>query len=131
MQKHILTPILTIFIFLTSAIQAERLVLVGASYGKNILAICEADGTPIWQFKTGGPERGHTGHHDVHFLPNGNILFHDTWTAVKEITLGKRSYGNMIAQRAMEMRASGFMSTPSPECPMAIPQLLRAVWDAS
>ena len=90
MQKHILTPILTIFIFLTSAIQAERLVLVGASYGKNILAICEADGTPIWQFKTGGPERGHTGHHDVHFLPNGNILFHDTWTAVKEITLGKK-----------------------------------------
>jgi hypothetical protein len=26
----------------------------------------------------------------VHLLPNGNILFHDTWTTLKEITLGKK-----------------------------------------
>ena len=121
MQKHILTPIPTIFIFLTSAIQAERLVLVGASYGKNILAICEADGTPI-AVQTGGPERSHTGHHDVHFLPNGNILFHDTWTAVKEITLGKIVW-EYDCTKSNGNEASGFTSTPSPECPMAIPQL--------
>ena len=70
--------------------QAERLVLVGASYGKNILAITDAKGDVIWSHKTAGPQRGHTGHHDVHLLPNGNILFHDTWTTLKEITLDKK-----------------------------------------
>jgi len=70
--------------------QAERLVLVGASYGKNILAITDARGEVIWSHKTAGPQRGHTGHHDVHLLPNGNILFHDSWTTLKEITLDKK-----------------------------------------
>ena len=64
--------------------------LVGVSYGKNLLAITDADGKVIWQYKTAGPQRGHTGHHDVHLLPNGNILFHDTWTKTQEITLGKK-----------------------------------------
>ena len=72
----------------TSTGQAERLVLASASYGKNIIAICEMDGKVIWQHKTGGPKRGHTGHHDLHLLPNGNILFHDTWTKIHEMTLG-------------------------------------------
>jgi len=70
--------------------QAERLVLVGASYGKNILAITDASGEVLWSHKTAGPQRGHTGHHDVHLLPNGNILFHDSWTTLKEITLDKK-----------------------------------------
>ena len=34
-------------------------------------------------------KKGHTGHHDVHLMDNGNILFHDTWTRTQEITLGK------------------------------------------
>ena len=67
----------------------DRLVLVGASYGKNVLAICETDGTVIWSHDTAGPQKGHAGHHDVHLLPNGNILFHDSWTKTQEITLGK------------------------------------------
>ncbi|MBP89534.1 MAG: hypothetical protein CMJ64_22965, partial [Planctomycetaceae bacterium] len=67
----------------------DRLVLVGASYGKNVLAICESDGTVIWKHDTAGPQKGHAGHHDVHLLPNGNILFHDSWTKTQEITLGK------------------------------------------
>ena len=67
----------------------DRLILVGASYGKNILAICEPDGTVVWKYKTGGPERGHTGHHDLQFLSNGNILFHDSWSVTSEITLDK------------------------------------------
>ena len=67
----------------------DRLVLVGASYGKNVLAICESDGTVLWKHDTAGPQRGHAGHHDVHLLPNGNILFHDSWTKIQEITLGK------------------------------------------
>ena len=83
----ILTITLSLCVFTA---KAERLVLVGASYGKNILAICDAKGKPIWQHKTAGPQRGHTGHHDVHMLPNGNILFHDTWTTLKEITLDKK-----------------------------------------
>ena len=70
--------------------QSDRLVLVSASYGKNILAITEANGDVIWSHKTSGPEKGHAGHHDVHMLPNGNILFHETWQDVKEMTLGKK-----------------------------------------
>ena len=77
-------------IALTFTTHAERLVLVGVSYGKNLLAITDADGKVIWQYKTAGPQRGHTGHHDVHLLTNGNILFHDTWTKTQEITLGKK-----------------------------------------
>jgi outer membrane protein assembly factor BamB len=71
-------------------LQAERLVLVSASYGKNILAITDAKGDVLWSHKTAGGGRGHSGHHDVHMLPNGNILFHDTWTTLKEITLDKQ-----------------------------------------
>jgi hypothetical protein len=87
-MKNILATFALLAITLTA--QAERLVLVGASYGKNILAITDAKGEVIWSHKTAGPQRGHTGHHDVHFLPNGNILFHDTWTTLKEITLAKK-----------------------------------------
>jgi len=67
----------------------DRLVLVGASYGKNVLAICDADGNVLWKHDTAGPQKGHAGHHDVHLLPGGNILFHDSWTKTQEITLGK------------------------------------------
>ncbi len=70
--------------------QAERLVLVGASYGKNILAICDSQGELLWSHKTAGPNKGHTGHHDLQLLENGNILFHDTWTTLTEITLDKK-----------------------------------------
>ncbi|MGI9470438.1 MAG: hypothetical protein ACR2NZ_02820, partial [Rubripirellula sp.] len=72
-----------------SADAEDRLVLVGASYGKNVLAICESDGNVLWKHDTAGPQKGHAGHHDVHLLPNGNILFHDSWTKTQEITLGK------------------------------------------
>ncbi|MDE0569435.1 MAG: PQQ-binding-like beta-propeller repeat protein, partial [Verrucomicrobiales bacterium] len=85
----ILSSLILLSLFHFSA-KAERLVLVGASYGKNILAICDNEGDAIWTYNTAGPKRGHTGHHDVHFLPNGNILFHDTWTTLKEITLDKK-----------------------------------------
>ena len=81
---------LFLFLLTSSFLQAERLVLVSASYGKNILAITEANGDVIWSYKTAGKEKGHAGHHDVHMLSNGNILFHETWQDVKEITLGKK-----------------------------------------
>jgi outer membrane protein assembly factor BamB len=73
-----------------SADTDDRLVLVGASYGNNVLAICDSKGEVLWKHDTAGPERGHSGHHDVHLLPNGNILFHDSWTKTQEITLGKK-----------------------------------------
>ena len=88
-------PMKKLFTFLTFIVfslttHAERLVLVGVSYGKNRLAITDASGKVLWEHKTAGPQRGHTGHHDVHLLPNGNILYHDTWTKTQEITLGKK-----------------------------------------
>ncbi|MCA9137347.1 MAG: PQQ-like beta-propeller repeat protein [Planctomycetales bacterium] len=66
---------------------AEPLVLVSASYQKDIIALCELDGTVVWSHKTGGPQQGHAGHHEVQMLENGNILFHDDWDTVKEIKL--------------------------------------------
>lgn len=88
MQNRIV--VLFLVLLTSSFLQAERLVLVSASYGKNILAITEATGDVIWSYKTAGKEKGHAGHHDVHMLSNGNILFHETWQDVKEITLGKK-----------------------------------------
>jgi len=76
--------------FLAGACADDRLVLVSASYGKNVIAICEANGDVIWRLGTPGPDKGHAGHHDVHLLPNGNILYHDSWTLTKEVTLGKK-----------------------------------------
>lgn len=73
----------------TSMAAEDSLVLVSASYGKNVVAICDAKGEVLWRHDTAGPEKGHAGHHDVQLLPNGNILFHDSWTKIQEITLGK------------------------------------------
>ena len=78
------------FVFSLEVVNAERLVLVSASYGKNILAITDSSGKVLWSHKTGGPQRGHAGHHDVHLLDNGNILYHDSWTKLTEVTLGKK-----------------------------------------
>ena len=67
------TRIIGLFVFLLTAtfLHADRLVLVSASYGKNILAITEANGDVIWSHKTAGQAKGHAGHHDVHMLSNG------------------------------------------------------------
>lgn len=77
-------------LLVSGSTHAERLVLVSASYGKNILAICDAEGEVLWSHKTAGAARGHAGHHDVHLLPNGNILYHDSWTKLTEMTLDKK-----------------------------------------
>jgi hypothetical protein len=69
---------------------AERLVLASASYGKNIVAICDAEGKVLWSYKTAGGQTGHAGHHDIQFLDNGNILFHENWTTIIEMTLAKK-----------------------------------------
>ena len=78
------------FVISLSSYGKDRLVLVSASYGKNILAITDAKGDVLWSYKTAGREKGHAGHHDVHMLKNGNILFHETWQDVKEINLKKK-----------------------------------------
>src|SRR5947208_10252513 len=69
---------------------SERLVLASASYGKNIVAICDAEGKILWSHKTTGPRIGHAGHHDIQLLENGNILFHENWTTVIEMTLDRK-----------------------------------------
>lgn len=85
--------IAAVFLGLTIACtpaSAERLVLASASYGKNIVAICDADGKILWSHKTAGPKTGHAGHHDIQLLDNGNILFHENWTTIIEMTLDKK-----------------------------------------
>ena len=78
---------LLLTLLMNSHVQAEKLILASASYGKNIIAITTTEGEVLWSYKTKGPKRGHTGHHDLELLPNGNILFHDDWHTIKEITL--------------------------------------------
>lgn len=86
-RQLILAVVLFVQLGWMNVARAERLVLASASYGNNIIAICDMEGKVVWSHKTAGPKRGHTGHHDIHLLPNGNILFHDTWQQVKEMTL--------------------------------------------
>jgi outer membrane protein assembly factor BamB len=78
---------ITATLAMSSIAQAQSLLLVSASYGKNVVALCERDGTVLWKFKTLGGNRGHAGHHEVQMLDNGNILFHDDWQTVKEMKL--------------------------------------------
>jgi hypothetical protein len=73
--------VLFIVLSIGSQAHAERLVLASASYGKNIVAICDAEGRVLWSHKTAGPRTGHAGHHDIQLLDNGNILFHENDTA--------------------------------------------------
>jgi hypothetical protein len=83
------TAVLVVLSF-CGQVRAERLVLASASYGKNIVAICDAEGNVLWSHKTAGPRTGHAGHHDIQLLDNGNILFHENWTTITEMTLDKR-----------------------------------------
>ncbi|MBU6302172.1 MAG: PQQ-binding-like beta-propeller repeat protein [Verrucomicrobia bacterium] len=82
--------VLSLLALHAAAEAADRLVLLGASYGKNVLAVCEADGTVLWKQQTAGPAKGHAGHHDIHLLPSGNILYHDSWTLTREINLARQ-----------------------------------------
>lgn len=82
-----LSVVLLASMLVVSTAPAQELLLVSASYGKNVIALCERDGSVLWKFKTGGPTRGHAGHHEVQMLDNGNILFHDDWDTVKEMKL--------------------------------------------
>jgi hypothetical protein len=81
---------LIILLTVCARASAERLVLASASYGKNIIAICDADGKVLWSHPTAGPKTGHAGHHDLQLLDNGNLLFHDNWTTIHEMTLDKK-----------------------------------------
>ncbi|TWT52775.1 hypothetical protein Pla22_04010 [Rubripirellula amarantea] len=85
-MRHLLV-VLSLAISAIAFAEPTPLILVSASYQKNLIALCELDGTVIWQYETAGPDGGHAGHHEVQMLDSGNILFHDDWNVVKEITL--------------------------------------------
>jgi len=53
-MKKTLPSLFCLFMSLCS-MQAERLVLVSASYGKNILALTNAKGEVLWSHGTAGP----------------------------------------------------------------------------
>ena len=116
---------LFLLLLTSSFLQAERLVLVSASYGKNILAITEANGDVIWSYKTAGKEKGHAGHHDVHMLSNGNILFHETWQDVKELTLGKKVVWAYDCSNSNGNQGKGFMFMHFPDWQMGTLKLLK------
>lgn len=92
MLKGAFYQVLSFGLLLTLSAQPDedRLILVSASYGKNVLAICDAQGEVLWKHATEGGEKGHAGHQDLQLLDNGNILFHDNWASIKEINLKKQ-----------------------------------------
>src|ERR1043166_4160326 len=97
---------------------AERLVLASASYGKNIIDICDAKGKVIWSHATAGPKTGHAGHHDIQFLDNGNLLFHDNWTTITEMTLDKKvvwtyDSGTMNGNKGKRVEVHAFRRLPN------------------
>ena len=51
---------------------------IAADSSKKTIAIIGADGSPKWERRIGPL-------HDLHVLPNGNVLFQDTWTHVLEV----------------------------------------------
>jgi hypothetical protein len=88
-QTRILIALFSLVTTCTPA-HAERLLLASASYGKNVIAICDAEGQVLWSHSTAGPKTGHAGHHDIQLLDNGNLLFHEDWGNIIEMTLDKR-----------------------------------------
>jgi outer membrane protein assembly factor BamB len=53
--------------------------VVAADYEKKRLAVVSADGKVEWEEKIGDV-------HDLHVLPNGNLLFQTSWTRIVEMT---------------------------------------------
>lgn len=90
MTRQASTAVVLVLLSVCPPAHAERLVLASASYGKNVIAICDAAGNVLWSHPTAGPKTGHAGHHDLQLLDNGNLLFHEDWTTVIEMTLGKK-----------------------------------------
>jgi pimeloyl-ACP methyl ester carboxylesterase len=111
---------IAVFIGLASACSpahAERLVLASASYGKNVIAICDFGGNVLWLHKTAGPRTGHAGHHDIQLLDNGNLLFHENWTTLIEMTLDKKviwtyDSGTMNGNRGKRVEVHAFQRLP-------------------
>jgi len=120
MKKLLLSGLVFALTILSLSAGEDRLVVLGASYGKNVLAICDSEGNVLWRHETAGPEKGHAGHHDVHLLPDGNILFHDSWTRTQEITLDKEiawSYDSATANgnEGRKVDVHAFARLPSGE----------------
>ena len=61
MHRLTASAAIALLLGLSLSAQAERLVLASASYGKNIVAICDLEGKVLWSHKTAGGQRGHAG----------------------------------------------------------------------
>jgi hypothetical protein len=55
--------------------------VLAADYSKHRLAMLDSAGKVLWERKVGDI-------HDLHLLPNGNILFQESWTHLLEVTPG-------------------------------------------
>lgn len=128
--KNCLLLLVTGFVFPGISDAEDRLVIVGASYGKNVLAICDRDGSVIWRYDTGGPAKGHAGHHDLHLLERGHILFHDSWTVISEINLEKEivwRYDSAAANPEQKVGVHAFDRLPNGETVIAESNLGRII----
>jgi outer membrane protein assembly factor BamB len=68
----------TSFFALSLAHGAETHRILTSDASKKIIAILDERGTVEWQSKTGNL-------HDLHLLPNGNVLFQTGWTEIVEV----------------------------------------------
>ena len=71
--------LLAVFVLpLCSAVAEETRSFIAADSSKKIVALIDESGHTTWQHKIGPL-------HDLHVLPNGNVLFQDSWTHVLEV----------------------------------------------
>ena len=80
MKKNIPCFLIICFLLTTSVTAAETPVrrFIASDSSKKRIAIIAEDGTVEWERKIGPL-------HDLHVLPNGNVLFQDSWTHVLEV----------------------------------------------
>ncbi len=77
-QFLFLTLVALVSLFNSSTLVAKDYRVLAADSSKRRIAIIGADGKTEWEYKIGPI-------HDLHLLPNGNILFQKNWTHLLEI----------------------------------------------
>ncbi len=76
-----LLPLLTALTLSSASLQVaadETRSFIAADSSKGLIAIVDEGGRTTWQHQIGPL-------HDLHVLPNGNVLFQDSWTHVLEV----------------------------------------------
>ena len=79
MQRRLMTALLVVCLANCLEAAEPKRSFIAADSSKNRIAIIDEDGETVWEERIGPL-------HDLHVLPNGNLLFQRSWTHVVEVT---------------------------------------------